>query len=117
MDWSQLLLDFAEAISPALNILLESALVYLAARGAAWLNQKYQDNRNENLDLLILVAVKAAEQIYGAKQGEEKKRYALGLVQNEAEKLGLKIDVFLLSAKIEAAVMEEFNFGRDYADG
>ena len=114
MDWSQLLKDFAEAIPPALNVLLESALVYLVARGAAWLNHKYQSNRTEDLDLLILVGVKAAEQIYGAKKGEEKKRYVLGFVQAEAEKLGLKIDMFTLSAKVEAAVMDEFNFGRQY---
>lgn len=112
MDWSQLLKDFAEAISPALMVLLESALVYLAARGAYFLRVKYDAVRNENLDLLIVIAVRAAEQLYGAKNGKEKKQYALELVRTEAEKLGLKIDPFLLSASIEAAVYDEFNFGR-----
>jgi hypothetical protein len=115
MDWTVLadfLKHFAEAISPALQVLLESVLVYLAGRGALYFRAKYETVKSDDLDLLIAVSVKAAEQIYGAKKGEEKKRYVLNLIQGYAGQVGLKIDPFILSAKVEAAVVDAFNHER-----
>ena len=114
MDWSQLFKNFAEAISPAIQDLLIVVLVYVAGRAAMVLREKYEAQQSENLDLLIIIAVRAAEQLFGAKNGKEKFDYAIELVESELARIGFKIDIELLTARIEAAVQDEFNFGRRF---
>ena len=114
MDWSQLFKDFAEAISPAIQDLLVAVLVYASGRAAMWFRAKYEAQKSYDVDLLIQIAVRAAEQLYKCKDGEAKFDYAINLVEAELARIGFKIDIELLTAKIEAAVMDEFNYGRKF---
>ncbi len=110
-----LFIDFAQAISPALQTLLEGVLVILASQAVAWLHQKYQDQRaqlNERnqwaLDFLINQSIRAAEQLYRDGNGEAKKAYVYKIVEKELVARGLTIDLAVLDARIEAAVYAEF---------
>lgn len=110
-----LFIDFAQAISPALQTLLEGVLVILASQAVAWFHQKYQDQRaqlNERnqwaLDFLINQSIRAAEQLYREGNGEAKKAYVYKIVEKELVARGLTIDLAVLDARIEAAVYAEF---------
>jgi heme A synthase len=105
----QYFLEFAEAISPALQVLLESVLVALAAVLIAWMSAKYSEARagmNTDqqylLDLLASMAVDAADQIYT--DNKEKKAYAIHVVQTSLEKYGMKLDLLTIVAAIESQV-------------
>lgn len=112
---NQLFIDFAAAISPALQTLLEGVLVILASQAVAWLHQKYQDQRAQlsdrnqwALDFIIAQSVRAAEQLYRDGNGEAKKAYVYKIVEKELATRGLTLDFDVLDARIEAAVYNEF---------
>ena len=50
----------------------------------------------------------AAEQVYKDGNGEDKKKYVIGVAENYIEKSGIKIDLDDLEAQIEAAVFGKF---------
>lgn len=115
MDWSQLLKDFAEAISPAVQVLLQAAFVALATSASAWMVSKANEYRGKlsqekryYLDFIILNGVQAAEQIYKNGNGAEKKAYVLGLAESYIARSGLEIDLDEINARIEAAVFNQF---------
>lgn len=115
MDWSQLFKDFAEAISPAVQVLLQTALVALFSSASAWLIGKVNEYRARlsqekryYLDFVITNGVQAAEQIYKNGNGAEKKAYVFGLAESYISKYGLQIDVDEIEARIEAAVFLNF---------
>mgnify|MGYP003495257960 FL=1 len=120
MDWSQLFKDFAEAISPAVQVLLQTALVALFSSASAWLIGKVNEYRARlsqekryYLDFVITNGVQAAEQIYKNGNGAEKKAYVFGLAESYISKYGLQIDVDEIESRIEAAVFNNF---RHYGD-
>ena len=111
----QLFIDFAEAISPALQTLLEALFALLAAQASAWMYKQYQVQRarltSEQqyiVDFVVSQAIRAAEQMYKDKRGDEKKAYAIAIVEKELSARGLIIDIDPLEAKIEAAVFSHF---------
>lgn len=105
----QLFLDFAEAISPALQTLLQGVLTLLAAQAVAWLNEQYKLKKSqlskENqylLDLVSTHAVRAAEQLYDDNQ--TKKEYAISIVEGTLLKSGVKLDIAQIVSAIESQV-------------
>ena len=111
----QFFIDFASAISPALQTLLEAVLTLIAAQVSAWLFKQYQNQRAQldaqqqwAVDFVVTQAVRAAQQLYKDKQGKEKKAYAFSVAENELAKRGLAIDLDILNTKIEAAVYSNF---------
>ena len=112
----QILRDFAEAISPALQTLLEAAFVVIAGQISLWLKQQYDLKRSElgdkerwYLDNLVEIGIMAAEQLYESGEGDKKKAYALEFVEKQAEKVSLKIDLDVVAAMVEAKVHEYFS--------
>ena len=100
-----------DKLSDLILQILVIVLPYFAVAIARWIDAKYKIARAElsseqlyALDLVIQSAVKAAEQIYKDGNGELKKKYALNVVTEYIARSGLKIDVALIEAKIEAAV-------------
>jgi len=112
----QLFIDFAQAISPALQTLLEAVFALLAMQASAWLHKQYQ-NQRANLDqqqqwivdFVVAQGVRAAEQLYREGGGKEKKAYAYSVIERELASRGLKLDIDILDAKIEAAVFSQFS--------
>ena len=73
----------------------------------------------EQLSLLFGVArtvVFAAEQIFGAKMGQDKLAYALNLAKKLLEKKGLSFDEEVIRAAIEAQV-EQLNLDQKAVEG
>lgn len=109
MEWSQLLKDFAEAISPAFQVLVQAIFVGLAAQVSAWMYKTYQLKKSELsasnqylLELVVSRAVSAAKQLYD--DNEQKKIYAISVVESQLVGIGLNIDLDVIVSAIEAEV-------------
>lgn len=116
MDWSQLLKNFAEAISPALQTLLNAVFLALATQASAFVYGKLKEQRSKlsadqvfYFDLFVRGAVKAAAQIYDEEQGDEKKAYVLNLANEYLSRVGFKIDAKEVDVIIESAVFDTLN--------
>ena len=103
--------DFFLAISPALNVLLQSVFVAIGGLLAAYVKKQIDlarasltANEQYALDLFITMGVRAAQQIYAEKDGAGKKAYVMELAENYVAQVGLLIDFEALDAKVEAAV-------------
>lgn len=69
-----------------------------------WLKERIGAEKLKNLWKLICIAVQAAEQIFGANEGERKKEYALAYLDDIG--VTAKVEPEQLDALIEAAVYE-----------
>lgn len=107
--------------------LLEQVLLVvlpvLAAAATAWIAQKVREgaarlteHQRKVLLAVVQTAVLAAEQAGAAGYVKDKKAYALEVAQGWLKQQGVKIDLGLLDAAIEAAVLEEFNRYRSDGD-
>ena len=105
-----------DILSKSLQIVLEIALPLLVASAAGWvfgkfieIMKKIRDKNPELYEILSVVsakAVEAAEQIFGGKEGEKKKKYAIDVITKYLKAKGITLDVEIISAYIEAAVKE-----------
>lgn len=108
---NEFLVKFLEAISPALQILIQTLAVALAAQASAWFVKKYQTakmslstEQQYLLGVIVGSAIKAAEQIYD--NGEEKRNYAFDVVEKTLQQYGLTMDVDVIYAMIETQVYD-----------
>lgn len=115
MDWSKIFLDFAQAVSPALQTLLEAVFVALASAASAYMYKLYQTQRAKLssdqqflIDQVVSVSIRAVEQMYGSYNGDEKKAAALAIAEKTLAGYGLNIELDTLSAQIESAVYSHF---------
>ena len=104
-----------KTISELLQALVLAILPVVAGYVALYLKKKtdevYVSLSNETryaLGLVVKTAVFAAEQIYGSGEGDKKKAYAIEVVQKWVNGSGLNIDISLIEAAIEEAVLENF---------
>ena len=104
---------FLEAISPALQVLIQTLAVALAAQASAWFVKKYQTakvnlstEQRYFLEVIVRSAVQAAEQIYG--DGSEKRAYAFDIVEKTLKQYGITMDVDVIYAQIESQVFLSF---------
>lgn len=116
MDWSELFKNFAEAISPALQVLLQTALVTLAGQLSAWMYKAYQakaaslsSEQRYILSVVVSSAIRSAEQLYS--DGAQKREHAFSVAEKALSNYGVKLDVDVIYAEIEAQVYQEFGAG------
>lgn len=112
MDWNSIL-------SGVLQAVLIAAIPPLVAAGVQWLLAKAKlalakvaeskPGIMEMLEFAAEFAVKAAEQAQLGKLIEDKKAYAVGVAEKWLETKGLQVDLDLIEAAIEKAVLEIFN--------
>ncbi len=69
-----------------------------------------KDKNADFINKVIEIGVQAAEQVYGAANGEAKKGYAIDFAEKWLSEQGLKVDLDTIDAAVEAAVMREFNY-------
>ena len=104
-------------VSKVLQAVLEAALPILVSALAAWLFAKTKEIfvhlKSANPDLAYMMeslarcAVHAAEQLYkGQMRGEEKKKYAISVIQAFLKAKNIDLDVEVIGAYIEAAVRD-----------
>ena len=86
MDWSELFKNFAEAISPALQVLIQTALVALVGQLSAWMYQAYKakkaslsTDQQYILSVVVSAAIRSAEQLYT--DGAEKRAHAFNIAE------------------------------------
>lgn len=89
MDWN-LVLEF----------IITVATIAVAIFLVPWLKEKLGTERAQQLEELIWKAVQAAEQLFGAGNGAEKKAYVVEYLENAG------IDAAAVDTEIEAAVLQ-----------
>lgn len=89
MDWN-LVLEFIITVSTI------AVAIFLVP----WLKEKLGAERAQQIEALIWKAVKAAEQLFGAGNGAQKKAYVVEYLEARG------VDAEAVDADIEAAVLE-----------
>lgn len=97
------------AVAPIIASALAAYLIGMAKGAWAKAKQTVGDEWAWALDEGAKIAVRAAEQLKLAEIIEDKKDYAVATLQAYLDERGLKIDLAVLEAAIEAAVLSEFN--------
>ena len=91
-------MDYTQIISAVIALI--SALV--SAFLIPWLKTKIDANKLQTIKTYVEIGVKAAEQLYAATDGEEKKAYVINFLAEH----GLRFDVSTIDQLIEAAVLQ-----------
>ena len=91
-------MDYTQIISAVLALI--SALV--SAFLIPWLKTKIDANKLQTIKTYVEIGVKAAEQLYAATDGEEKKAYVINFLAEH----GIRFDVSTIDQLIEAAVLQ-----------
>lgn len=89
-----------EAIITIVSLLVTSFLI-------PYIKQRLSVEKYEDLKKWVNVGVKAAEQIYGSKTGQEKKEYVVSFLKLK----GITFDIDEVSALIESEVYKLTNKG------
>lgn len=96
-------MDYTELFAQAVPLLISLLGVLLTYCLFPWLKSMVDAQELQNIEKWVLIAVKAAEQIYNASgMGEKKKEYVLDFLESK----GITITEQELNAMIEAAVYE-----------
>ena len=90
-------MDYTQIISAVIALI--SALV--SAFLIPWLKTKIDANKLQTIKTYVEIGVKAAEQLYAATDGEEKKAYVINFLAEH----GIRFDVSTIDQLIEAAVL------------
>lgn len=91
-------MDYTQIISAVIALI--SALV--SAFLIPWLKTKIDANKLQTIKTYVEIGVKAAEQLYAATDGEEKKAYVINFLDEH----GIRFDVSTIDQLIEAAVLQ-----------
>jgi len=111
MDWAELIGGVTEqvliAVLPVLAGLVSAWLIAQIRRLWGQANNAMSENWRWTLEEGALLVVRAAQQLW--EENQEKKDYAVATLQAYLNERGLKADIALIEAAIEAAVLQEFN--------
>lgn len=91
-------MDYTQIISAVIALI--SAIV--SAFLIPWLKTKIDANKLQTIKTYVEIGVKAAEQLYAATDGEEKKAYVINFLAEH----GIRFDVSTIDQLIEAAVLQ-----------
>ena len=91
-------MDYTQIISAVIALI--SALV--SAFLIPWLKTKIDANKLQTIKTYVEIGVKAAEQLYAATDGEEKKAYVINFLAEH----GIRFDVSTVDQLIAAAVLQ-----------
>lgn len=87
-----------EAVITIISLLITSFVV-------PYIKEKCNKAKLESIEKWVSIAVKAAEQIYGSKTGQEKREYVVNFLSSK----GIKVDVDEVSTLIESEVFRLTN--------
>ena len=87
-----------EAIITIVSLVLTGIII-------PYVKQRIGEEKAENLKKWVSIGVKAAEQIYGSKTGQEKKEYVVSFLKSK----GITFDIDEVSALIESEVYKLTN--------
>ena len=89
-------------ITAIINGIIALIFALVSAFVIPWLKNKLSDHNYQMLVNMVRVGVQAAEMIYGAGKGAEKKKYVLDLLASG----GFAVDIDSVDAMIEAEVLK-----------
>ena len=90
--------DILEGIVALLSALVTTFLI-------PYLRQRLTQEKQQKLSFWVQTAVKAAEQIYGSKTGQQKKEYVVAFLLSK----GIVVDIDEVTALIESEVYNLIN--------
>lgn len=100
-------------LTPILQALIGLLATIITVKVIPWIKSKTTEQQQINLAAAANIAVYAAEQIFGAGQGEIKLQY----VKDSLERVGFDVDTDLLTECIEEAVYgmnhDTWTYGRE----
>lgn len=113
MVWKEFVSVFAQellgALLPVLAALLAAWLIGVIKKLWIEIKSRMDSRFTWTLDEAVRIAVLAAEQAKLGGYIKDKKTFAIGVAERWLESRGFKLDLDILDARIEAAVMEQFN--------
>lgn len=112
---SVFLQNFLEIVLPVLATALAGLAVAWITKIVNDLKIKLSDEQEFIINQAIYAAVLAAEQANLSGFITDKKKYAFEIAENWLLEKGIVVDIDILDARIEAAVFNEFNRGKDQA--
>jgi len=98
-------------LTPIFQAIIALLAAIITYKVVPWLKSRMTESQYRQLKVAADIAVYAAEQIYGAGQGEEKLAYALELLEAQ----GFTLDAAMIRAAIEDAVYKQVPTGREIA--
>ena len=113
MDWAELIGGLVQDVLVGVLTMLAGAatayLVGLAKQAWAKAHETIGAEWSWALDEAVFMAVRAAEQLGLKDKVLVKKDWAVTKAQEILDARGIKVDVAIIEAAIEAAVLQEFN--------
>jgi len=95
-------------ITPILVLVIELLVALVSVFLVRWLNKNVGAEKTQEIMMWIKIAVQAAEQLFGAGRGEEKKEYVLNFLNSK----GITYDSEKINAMIESQVYSLLNSER-----
>lgn len=93
-----------ELITKITELIVTIILALVSYYVIPWLKNKVGDDKYNLLVAFAETVVRSAEKIYTPEEWAVKKQYAMEMVSDKAEELGLKLSVEEINAIIEGAV-------------
>lgn len=116
VDWTKVLTDVLLAVLTIIAVPLGKYLGAWLKANAKKVEAEIESHLNatqfDMLKKFAQVAVQAAEQSGLVTAAQEKKTFAIQVVENMLLQAGIDIDIDVIDAQIEAAVLTEFNSGK-----
>lgn len=100
------LIDFTPLAKALLEVVVTVCSVLITSKIIPFIKSKLKDNELELVKIVVKMVVNAAEQIFEVQDGAAKKEYALERIQAFLEEKGIVLDITVLDAMIESAVLE-----------
>lgn len=91
-------MDYTQIISAVIALISAMVSAFLIP----WLKTKIDANKLQTIKTYVEIGVKAAEQLYAATDGEEKKAYVINFLAEH----GIRFDVSTIDQLIESAVLQ-----------
>ena len=92
-------------LTPIFEAIITVVSLVLTGIVVPYIRQRIGEEKAENLKKWVSVGVKAAEQLYGSKTGQQKKEYVVSFLLSK----GIVVDVDEVEALIEAEVYKLTN--------
>ena len=93
-----------EMITKITEALITVLLALVSAYVIPWLKNKVGEDKYATVVEFAEIVVRSAEKLYTAEEWERKKEYAVYMVSQKSEELGLKLGTREINAIIEGAV-------------
>lgn len=93
-----------ELITKIVEAIVTIILALVSAYVIPWLKNKIGDSKYATIIEFAEIVVRSAEKIYTPEEWEKKKEYAVEMVLEKAESIGIKLELDEINAIIEGAV-------------